>query len=417
MRRAITVHFCLLVAVWLFRWIALVDDSADRDGCMGLDVVYLDYNATTPVAPGVLDAMLPWFTEHYGNPASVHSFGRQAADAVASARERFATCIGAGPSEIVFTSGATEANNIALKGAVELVPTGRNRVVIAATEHKAVLDTANCLEQYGFVLTILPVDREGGVNSELLRDALDPDVAIVSVMLANNETGVISPIAEFAELAHQYGALFHTDASQALGKITVDVRELDVDLASFSAHKMYGPKGVGALYARRGVSVAPLLHGGGHERGLRSGTLNTPGIVGFGAAADFVGELFERGEPSRQESLVQRLVQSLSTRVRDIEFVAGAALPRLPNTANIRVKGADSEAVMANVPNVAISSGSACTALVPAPSHVLVAMGRTHEEAGECLRLSVGSPTSVADIDEAVSGLVPAIKRVRELSR
>lgn len=396
--------------------VALVHGPVDGDGRMSSAVVYLDYNATTPVAPEVLDAMLPWFAEHYGNPASAHALGRQAADAVSSARERLAARIGARPSEIVFTSGATEANNIALQGVAALAPMERNRVVTVATEHKAVLDTVNYLVQRGFSFTIVPVDRDGQVDLELLRDALGSDVAILSVMLANNETGVISPIAELAELAHECGALFHTDASQALGKITVDVWELGVDLASFSAHKMYGPKGVGAFYVRRGVAVAPLSHGGGHERGLRSGTLNTPGIVGFGAAADFVGELFERGEASRQEHLVQRLTESLLEQVEGVEFVA-ASVPRLPNTINIRVKGADSEAVMANVPNVAVSSGSACTALVPVPSHVLIAMGRTEEEARECLRLSVGSPTSVADINEAVNEMVPAIKRVRELSR
>jgi cysteine desulfurase len=381
---------------------------------MGLDVIYLDYNATTPVAAEVLEEMLPWFSENFWNAASSHIAGRHAAAAVDTARERVAQLISAAPSEVAFTSGATEANNLALQGAVDAAPRSRNRVVVSGTEHKAVLDTALWMSDRGTRVTVLSVDRDGLVDPAALSDALDDDVAIVSVMLANNETGVIASIGQLAALTKQSGALFHTDAAQAPGKLAVDVEALRADLVSLSAHKMYGPKGVGALYIRRGTMISPLLHGGGHERGLRSGTLNTAGIVGFGASAVLAGADRDL-EAERQGTLVRELLRGLSDEIGGVE-VAAASARRLPNTLNVRVRGADSDAVIANAPSVAMSSGSACTSLVPAPSHVLVAMGRTNDEASESLRFSVGRPTQMQDIREAISRLVPAIERVRALS-
>ena len=316
--------------------------------------------------------------------------------------------------EIVWTSGATEADNVALKGVVEASPPGRGRVLLGATEHKAVLDTGEWLLSQGVTVDLVPVDADGLPDATALRELLDDDVAVVSVMLANNETGVIAPVAELADLAHEVGALFHTDATQAPGRIPVDLSELGVDLASFSAHKMYGPKGIGCLYVSRPVRLAPHMHGGGHERGLRSGTLNVPGIVGFGAAAALAAEK-EPADSSRYRALVESMVGGLQERVDGVELVAAKAA-RLPNTANLRFHGTDGEAVMANAPLVATSSGSACTSQVPTASHVLRAMGMSDAEAAECLRFSVGRQTSEHDIDQAVAQLASAVARVRQLN-
>ena len=354
--------------------------------------IYLDYNATTPVDPAVLEAMLPWFTSEFGNAASVHPRGRRALGAVEHAREQVAALLGVSPRRSSGPLARPKPTTCALKGAVEASPPGRGRVLLGATEHKAVLDTGEWLLSQGATVDLVPVDADGLPDATALRELLDDDVAVVSVMLANNETGVIAPVAELADLAHEVGALFHTDATQAPGRIPVDLSELGVDLASFSAHKMYGPKGIGCLYVSRSVRLAPHMHGGGHERGLRSGTLNVPGIVGFGAAAALAAEK-EPADSSRYRALVESLVGGLQERVDGVELVAAGA-PRLPNTANLRFHGTDGEAVMANAPLVAISSGSACTSQVPTASHVLRAMGMTDAEAAECLRFSVGRQTS-----------------------
>ena len=379
---------------------------------MSSRVIYLDYNATTPVAPEVLEEMLPWFSQQFWNAASAHGPGGTAAEAVDSARARIARTISVRPSEIIFTSGATEANNLALKGVMRSAPRTRNRILIGATEHKAVLDTAEFLRSQGFELQIIPVDPTGAVGLGQLLPLLDQRTALVSVMAANNETGALAPIEQLASATHEVGAVFHTDATQALGRIPLDLVALGVDLASFSAHKLYGPKGVGGLFVNRKVHLEAQLHGGGHERGFRSGTLNVPGIVGFGAAAQFAESRLAT-ESLRQEKLIGRFLHGFSSETDALRVVTGQG-PRLPNTVNIRVTGADAEAVMANATSVAISSGSACTSLAPTPSHVLTAMGLSSDEAYECLRISVGSPTTEAQIDQAVIQLLGAIARVRD---
>jgi cysteine desulfurase len=375
--------------------------------------VYLDYNATTPVDPAVLEAMLPWFTDRFWNASSSHAQGRRAADAVEQARASLASLLGARPREVIFTSGATEANNLALKGAVAAAPPKRRKVVVAATEHKAILDTADWLHDEGVDVNVVPVLSTGQLDVDAYRGAVDERTALVSVMTANNETGVITrDLDDLVDIAHEAGALFHTDATQAVGKTAFDVTTTGVDLASLSSHKIYGPKGVGGLYIRRGTRVAPLIHGGGHEAGLRSGTLNVPAIVGFGAAA---AQCIERCavDTEAYTALIDLLTQSLAA-LGDV-VVVGAGTQRLANTLMARFVGADAEAVMANAPNIAVSSGSACTSMVPAPSHVLLAMGLDHEAALECVRFSVGRPTTAREIATAVDEVALAVARVRAM--
>lgn len=385
------------------------DDVPDAAG----GVVYLDYNATTPVDRAVLEAMLPWFTDRFWNASSSHVLGRRAADAVEQARASIGSLLGAKAREVVFTSGATEANNLALKGAVAAAPSNRRKVVVAATEHKAILDTANWLEDEGVEVDVVPVFGTGQLDIDAYRAAVDDRTALVSVMTANNETGVITEdLSDLADIAHEAGALFHTDATQAVGKVAWDVSTAGVDLASLSSHKIYGPKGVGALYIRRGTRVTPLIHGGGHEAGVRSGTLNVPAIVGFGTAATQC--ILRRGtDTEAYRALTDILAQSLEL-IGDVAVV-GAGARRLPNTLMARFIGADAEAVMANAPKLAASSGSACTSMVPAPSHVLLAMGLDHEAALECIRFSVGRPTTAREIRTAVGDVALAVERVRAM--
>jgi cysteine desulfurase len=375
--------------------------------------IYLDYNATTPVDPEVAEAMLPWMTESFWNAASSHIGGRTASRAVENARAQLASLVGSSAQEIVWTSGSTEANNLALKGA-SATARPEARVLVASTEHKAVLDTAHALERDGIKVEEVPVTRDGLVEPERLAQLMSDDVALVSVMLANNETGVIQPVQELSRLAHEFGAIFHTDATQAIGRLHVDVEELGVDLASISGHKFYGPRGVGALFVRRGTDLDPLIHGGGHERGLRSGTLNVPGIVGMAHAASLARARVEL-DANRSEDLVDRLVSGFRALLSDVDVVAEHAR-RLPNTINLRFAGAEGDAVMANAPTVLVSSGSACTAMIPDASHVLLSMGFTQEAAFECLRFSVGRQTTAEEIDEAVHLVAHAVKRVRGLN-
>jgi cysteine desulfurase len=376
--------------------------------------VYLDYNATTPVAPEVLDAMSPWFTERFWNAASSHPMGMVANDAVEAARRQVADLIGAHPNEIVFTSGSTESINLALKGALS-ASHDRTGIVTAATEHKAVLDTAAWLFEQGAATCVLPVTASGEIDPELFAGSVDEHTAVVSVMAANNETGVIADLAGPVAAARRCGALFHTDATQAVGRINFDVEHADVDLASISAHKIYGPKGVGALYVRRSVRIDAIIHGGGHEHNMRSGTLNVAGIVGFGAAAELAAK--QRDDDAEHSTqLTSELVAGLTAQLDGVEVIPESA-PRLPNTVNVRFTGADAEAVMVNAPTVAMSSGSACTSMVPHPSHVLIAMGMSADDASECLRFSTGRPTTSEDITEAVAALVPAVTRVRGLTQ
>ena len=387
--------------------------AADQ-GRMSCELVYLDNNATTPLDPAVVERMLPWMTDRFWNASSAHLGGQAAAQAVDVARHAIADLIGSRPGEVVWTSGATEADNLALKGVLELAPAHRRRLVTVATEHKAILDTADWLVARGTPVTVVPVERDGTPDFARLDDALAADdVALVSVMAANNETGVTVNVGYIAELAHAHGALFHTDATQLVGKLPFDASQSGVDLASLSAHKMYGPKGVGALFVSRRIGVAPQIHGGGHERGARSGTLNVPAIVGFGAAADISRELGP-AEAQRQVDLRARLLDELRARLSGVTETT-TTTSRLPNTLSLRFEGADAEAVMANAPRVAVSSGSACTALRPEPSHVLRAMGLDATSASECLRLSVGRTTTESDIDEAAVALEVAVNRVRRL--
>lgn len=380
--------------------------------------IYLDYNATTPVDPRVFAAMEPYFRDVFGNAASVHPAGQVASCAVEIARGKVAEFFGCNSTEVVFTSGATEANNLALKGAAEAPTRSRNRILVGVTEHKAVLDAANWLSGNGLDVQLVPCAPSGVIDLCALDELLTDDVALVSVMLANNETGVINPVAEVAEKAHAIGALVHTDATQAAGRLPIDVNDLDVDLASISAHKMYGPKGVGALFVRRRVELVSQMHGGGHENGARSGTLNVPGIVGLGEAALLAGV-------EREESVahLRTVRDELATLLLDmpkahdiVTYMSRGNEPeRLGNTLNVWFEGADADAVVANCPAVAFSSGSACTSRVPSPSHVLMAMLDDPEIASECVRFSLGKMTSSTEIVTAVGYVASAVERVRDL--
>jgi cysteine desulfurase len=377
-------------------------------------MVYMDYHATTPVDPEVVQVMVPYFTEKFGNAASrQHRLGWDAQKAVDSARAEVAALIGADAREIVWTSGATEANNLALKGLAELARRERDHFVTIATEHKSVLDTCKRLEQQGCRVTVLPIEEDGTVDLDRLRAAVTERTAAVSVATANNEIGVVAPIAALAALAHEKGALLHTDAVQAVGKIPFDVNATGVDLASLTAHKVYGPKGVGALYVRRKsprVSIAAQLDGGGHERGMRSGTLNVPGIVGFGAAATLAMRHLD-AEPERLKRLRDRLLDGLKAKVGDF-VINGTLEPRLPGNLNVSFPGADGETLLVSLcEDVAISSGAACSAAEP--SHVLKALGRSTELALASLRFGLGRWTTAEEVDFAVERVAETVMRSR----
>lgn len=375
---------------------------------------YLDYNATTPVAEEVKEAMIPWFSEKFWNASSSHNGGRTANNAVENARQQIADLIGANPSEIFFTSGSTESINLAIKGTF-LPDENPGSFLTSQTEHKAVLDTASVLSQNGIDSHLLPVNELGEVQIQELSNIETTNPKLVSFMAANNETGVITDLDKLVTHSKEIGALFHCDATQAIGKIDFDVEDLNIDMASISAHKMYGPKGVGALYCRRGAHINSLIDGGGHEKGLRSGTLNVPGIVGFGMAAELSSKFMQEDSDLFSE-LIEKLLTGLQAQINDIAVIAEDS-KKLPNTLNIRFKEADAEAIMANAQSVMVSSGSACTARVPEASHVLVAMGMTQEEASECLRFSVGRYTTVEEVNHAVAEISAAVKRVRELNK
>ncbi len=382
--------------------------------------IYLDYNSTTPLDDAVLQAMLPWLRGSFGNTASQHLFGQDAARAVERSRQQVATFLGCSGGEVVFTSGATEANNLALKGALEHAVVGRRRLLVSATEHKSVLDTATWLRSQGAAVNAIPVRRDGTVDLAALKELLAPDVALVSVMVANNETGVLNPIEEVSALARSVGALTHTDATQALGKVPVDVRAMGVDMASVSSHKVYGPQGVGALYVRRRTPLAPVMHGGGHERGFRSGTHNVAGIVGFGAAAAVATGCLD-SEADRMRGLLATLRSHLAESFPDVQPVAtdprtGSEPAILPNTLNFRFPGVDAEAIMAGAPGVAVSAGSACTSLVPQPSHVLLAMLEDSEIASQCLRFSLGRFTTESDVVDGAKQIGAAATRLLRLT-
>ena len=375
--------------------------------------IYLDAHATTPVDPRVLDAMMPFFTEHFGNAASRnHPFGWKANKAVEHAREQIAGLIGARFRDVVFTSGATESNNLAIKGVASRAPASRRHIVTIATEHRAVLDPCRAVARAGFRVTYLGVDGEGRIDLAQLRDAVTADTLLVSAMSANNEIGVLHPIGAIAEIAHAHGALFHCDAVQSAGLIPLKVREAGVDLASVSAHKMYGPKGVGALYVRREppIDLEPLIDGGGHERGYRSGTLNVPAIVGFGRAAELCHE--SESDQARVRGLRDRLWTALSA--LDGVHVNGPVDERLPNNLNVRVTDVHGEALLkAIASDVAVSSGAACATASAEPSHVLRAIGLSDDEARASIRFGLGRFNTEQEIDAAAAVVISAVKLLR----
>jgi cysteine desulfurase len=377
-------------------------------------MIYLDHHATTPVDARVLEAMLPFFTGKFGNAASKqHQFGWDANDAVERARKQIASLIGAGSKEIVFTSGATEANNLAIKGAAAARTGERDHIVTVASEHKAVLDPIARLEKEGWRVTILPVKRDGLVDVNGLADAITGRTALVSVMAANNEIGVLQPLKAIADAAHAKGAWLHTDAVQAAGKVPFDVDATGVDLASFSAHKVYGPKGVGALYVRRKtVSIAAQIDGGGHERGMRSGTLNVPGIVGFGRAADIAREEMAV-EAGRVRMLRDRLLDGLRSKTDGLT-VNGDLDARLPGNLNVSFDGVDGEALLVSLDDIAVSSGAACTQAEP--SHVLMALGQSKDRALASLRFGIGRTTTVEEVDYAAQKVSSVVARLRQMA-
>ncbi|MBF2003839.1 MAG: IscS subfamily cysteine desulfurase [Synechococcales cyanobacterium C42_A2020_086] len=377
--------------------------------------IYLDCHATTPVDPRVLAAMLPYFTEQFGNPASVtHAYGWEAEAAVQQARETLAAAIHATPDEIVFTSGATEANNLAIKGVAEAYFAQGRHLITVQTEHSAVLDPCRYLESLGFAVTVLPVQPNGLLDLNQLDKAIRPDTILVSVMAANNEIGVLQPLAEIGALCHQRQVLFHTDAAQAIGKIPLDVEAMQIDLMSLTAHKIYGPKGIGALYVRRRqprVQIAAQLHGGGHERGRRSGTLYTPQIVGFAEAVK-LALAEQEAETQRIRHLRDCLWQQLQV-LEGIE-INGDYTQRLAGNLNISVAGVDGQALLLGLqPIVAVSSGSACTTAKIAPSHVLLALGRSPDMAFASLRFGIGRFNTLDEINRVAAATLTTIRSLR----
>jgi cysteine desulfurase len=384
------------------------------------DMRYLDYAATTPVLDEVVDAMLPYLRGTFGNPSSVYGVGRDAKKGLEEARERMAAAVGAVPSEVVFTAGGTEADNLALKGgafrARSIRPKG-NHIITTAVEHHAVLHSAEWLEKQGFRVTFLPVDAEGVVDLDALAAALGPETVLVSIMLANNEVGTLQPLDEAVRIVRERSrALVHTDAVQALGKVPVNLEELRVDMASFAAHKVGGPKGTGVLYVRRKTALEPVLHGGGQERDLRSGTPNVAGIVGMGVAAEIAaGEVLE--EAARLSELRDRLQEGMLATIGGVK-VNGAGAARVPGTVNVCIEGVEGESLllMLDARGIAASSGSACTSGSLEPSHVLMAMGVRPELAHGSLRLSLGRATTAEDVDAVLEVLPPVVERLRSIA-
>jgi cysteine desulfurase len=383
--------------------------------------IYLDYNATTPVDPRVFDAMRPYFTETFGNAASTsHAFGRVAQDAVVRARNQVAALLNVeqderqGAREIVWTSGATESNNLAIKGVAATYRDKGRHIITQATEHKAVLDPCHRLEAEGFEITCLPTNRYGRVCAEQVAEAIRPDTILVSIMYANNETGTIQPIHDIGAVCRARGVFFHTDATQAVGKVPIDVDADAIDLLSLSAHKLYGPKGCGALFVRRKgprVRLAPLLDGGGHERGYRSGTLNVPGIVGLGAACEIARE--EMPAESRRLAALRDKLESTILSSLERVFVNGDTFHRLPNVSNLSFADADGSSILRGLDDVAVSSGSACTSASLQASHVLRAMGLSDDLAYNSIRFSLGRFTTEAEVDYAAEKVIRLVRSLR----
>jgi cysteine desulfurase len=380
--------------------------------------VYFDNHATTPVDPRVLEAMLPYFSDKFGNAASRnHEFGWRAEEAVENARGQIARLINAHPKEIVFTSGATESDNLAIKGAAETQRAKGNHIVTQVTEHKAVLDSCKRLEKYGYEVTYLPVDREGFIDLDDLARAITPKTILLSIMYANNEIGVVQPIEQIGKIAKKDNVLFHVDAVQAVGKIPVDVQRDGIDLLSISAHKLYGPKGVGALYVRRKnprVQIAPMIDGGGHERGMRSGTLNVPGIVGLGKACEICQKEMA-AESARLGRLRDKLKDALEGALDDTA-INGSMAHRLSNNLNMSFACVEGESLLMGINDVAVSSGSACTSAAIEPSYVLRALGVSEDLAHSSIRFALGRFNTEEEVDYVAGRVIETVKRLRELS-
>lgn len=379
-------------------------------------MIYLDYNATTPCDPRVVEAMLPFFDQFFANPSSLHRPGQEVRRAIEKARSTIASFLGAKEEEIIFTSGGTESNNLAIRGVAQALRKRGTHLVTSAIEHHAVLNVFRSLEKEGFSVTYLPVDANGIVHPEELRKALRPDTILVSVMHANNETGVLEPIADLARVAHEGGAIFHTDAVQTVGKIPIDVTALEVDLLSASAHKFYGPKGVGFLYIRKGTRITPQILGGHHERGKRAGTENVPGIIGMAKACEIAEKEMEE-EAQRVGALRDMLEQELEERIPDIHIVS-RNVPRLYNTSLVLVAYVEGESLLLNLDfeGICVSSGSACTSSSLEPSHVLLACGYPHELAHGSIRFSLGKWTKEEEIFQVIAVFPKIVEKLRAIS-
>jgi len=380
--------------------------------------IYMDNHATTPMDPRVLEEMLPYFMEKFGNAASRnHSFGWAAEEGVEAARERIAKLVGATTKEIIFTSGATESDNLAIKGVAEMYREKGNHIITAVTEHKAVLDTCKRLEKYGYRVTYMPVQKDGLVDLDDLKRAMDDKTILVTIMYANNEIGVIQPVVEIGKLCHERGVIFHTDATQAIGKVPVDVVKQNIDLASISGHKMYGPKGVGALYVRRKnprVQVSAIIDGGGHERGMRSGTLNVPSIVGLGKACAIAQDEMPQ-ESCRLAGLRNRLRDRIMGKLDEV-YINGSMDHRLPGNLNISFAYVEGESLLMGINDIAVSSGSACTSATLEPSYVLKALGTGDDLAHSSIRFGIGRFNTEAEVDYVADRVIETVERLRELS-
>ncbi len=380
--------------------------------------IFLDYHSTTPVDPRVVQEMVPYFTEHFGNAASRnHAYGWEAEAAVEKAREQIAQLVGANPKEIIFTSGATEADNLAIMGVMEMYKEKGNHIITTPIEHKAVLDTCKYLEQKGCEVTYLNVDQYGMINLEELKAAIKPNTVLISIMFANNEIGTIQPVAEIGKIAKEKGVLFHSDAVQAIGKVPVNVESMGIDLMSITAHKMYGPKGVGALYIRRKnprVRIAEQMHGGGHERGMRSGTLNVPSIVGFGKAAE-IARLEMTEESKRLVGLRDKMHREITKAIPEV-YLNGHPTQRLPHNLNLSFAYIEGESMIMGMKELAVSSGSACTSASLEPSYVLKAIGVGEELAHTSIRFGLGRFTTNEEVDFAIKKVIETATKLRELS-
>ena len=379
-----------------------------------MNQIYLDYNATTPLDPLVLEEMLPYFSKDYGNPSSIHSFGNKAKSALDLSRDRLAALVNARPKEVTFTTGGSESNNYAIKGIAYALREKGNHLITTSVEHASCLETFSFLESQGYEVTYLDVDRNGLVDPEQLSGSIRESTILISCIYANNETGVINPIKTISGIANDKDIIFHTDAVQTLGKIEIDLKELNVDMASFSSHKIYGPKGVGALYIKMGVNPVSLLHGGGQERGKRSGTENVPGIAGFGKAAELVYKTF-KDERKRIANLKELLKEGIFKSIEGVN-INGNTPENLPNTLNLSFEGVEGESLVMNLDmeGIAVSTGSACSEGNVEPSHVLLAMGQSNTEAISSLRLSIGRFTTNEDIERFLEILPGITDRIRK---